>query len=153
VPSPDALHADLSSLDEPGEVSVHGVAFTIPTSADSGGRLDEGGTVTWRRLDLPALRATLPYPIHDVYLLEARDSVHPRLPMRLEPPPLDDGPHLSYAIQWFAFAITALVVGWILASRTEGQRGRGAATSAPPPSTAAARPAASSPPPPPAASP
>jgi surfeit locus 1 family protein len=120
VPSPDALHAELSSLDEPGEVSVHGIAFTIPASADSGGRLDEGGTVTWRRLDLPALRATVPYPIHDVYLLEARDSVHPRLPMRLEPPPLDDGPHLSYAIQWFSFAITGLTVGSLLAFRKGG---------------------------------
>jgi surfeit locus 1 family protein len=121
VPSPDALHADLSRLDEPGEVTVHGVAFTIPTSDDSGGRLDEAGTVTWRRLDLAALRASLPYPIHDVYLVEARDSTHPPLPIRLEPPPLDDGPHLSYAIQWFAFAITGLTVGGLLAFRTDGR--------------------------------
>jgi len=124
VPSPDAVHADLAGLDEPGEVSVHGIAFTIPTSADSGGRLDDQGTITWRRLDLGSLRARLPYPIYDVYLIEARDSVHPPLPMRLEPPPLDDGPHLSYAIQWFAFAVTGLTVGSLLAFR-EGERADG----------------------------
>jgi len=28
---------------------------------------------------------------------------------RLTVPPLDEGPHLSYAIQWFAFATVALV--------------------------------------------
>lgn len=126
VPSADAVHADLAGLDEPGELNIHGVAFAIPVSSDSGGRLKDAGNVTWRRLDLTAVRSRLPYPIYDSYLIEARDSVHPPLPMRLEPPPLDDGPHLSYAIQWFAFATTGLVVGGILASRTEGQRGRGA---------------------------
>jgi surfeit locus 1 family protein len=124
VPSPDAVHADLTGLDEPGAVRVHGVAFAIPTSADSGGRLDDQGTVTWRRLDLGSLRARIPYPIYGVYLIEARDSVHPPLPMRLEPPPLDDGPHLNYAIQWFAFAITGLTVGILLARRTDGQADR-----------------------------
>jgi surfeit locus 1 family protein len=31
-----------------------------------------------------------------------------RTPARIEPPPLDEGPHLSYAIQWFSFAAIAL---------------------------------------------
>ncbi len=123
VPAADAVHADLAGLDEPGEVTVHGVAFTIPTSADSGGRLDDQGTITWRRLDLAAVRARLPYPIFGVYLIEARDSAHPPLPMRLEPPPLDDGPHLSYAIQWFAFAVTGLTVGCLLAFQRGGPKG------------------------------
>jgi len=124
VPSADAVHADLTGLDEPGTVTVRGIAFTIPSSADSGGRLDDQGTVTWRRLDLAALRTRLPYPIQGAYLIEARDSVHPPLPIRLEPPPLDDGPHLSYAIQWFAFAVTGLTVGSLLAFREGGRAER-----------------------------
>jgi surfeit locus 1 family protein len=136
VPAADAVHADLAGLDEPGELTLHGVAFTIPISPDSGGRLEDEGQVTWRRLDLAALRASLPYPIYDSYLIEARDSIHPPLPIRLEPPPLDDGPHLSYAIQWFAFAITGLTVGCLLAFRP----------TAPPLSTAAPTLAASPPP-------
>jgi cytochrome oxidase assembly protein ShyY1 len=31
---------------------------------------------------------------------------------------LDDGPHLAYAIQWFAFAILALVFAGIMSRRT-----------------------------------
>jgi surfeit locus 1 family protein len=39
--------------------------------------------------------------------------------MRVPPPPLGDGPHLSYALQWFAFATVALVgyVAWLRAGR------------------------------------
>jgi len=33
-------------------------------------------------------------------------------------PPLDAGPHLSYAVQWFAFALIGLVGGVLLARRT-----------------------------------
>jgi cytochrome oxidase assembly protein ShyY1 len=36
-------------------------------------------------------------------------------PRRLEPQPLDDGPHLSYMLQWFAFAATALVFAGVIA--------------------------------------
>jgi len=32
-----------------------------------------------------------------------------RLPLTLPPPAFGDGPHLSYAIQWFAFAVISLV--------------------------------------------
>jgi surfeit locus 1 family protein len=35
-----------------------------------------------------------------------------RYPVRLDPPPLDEGPHLGYALQWFSFAIIG-VTGWI----------------------------------------
>jgi surfeit locus 1 family protein len=37
-----------------------------------------------------------------------------RVPVRVPPPALDDGPHLSYAVQWFAFAAIA-VLGPIIA--------------------------------------
>jgi cytochrome oxidase assembly protein ShyY1 len=29
-------------------------------------------------------------------------------PVRLDVPPLDEGPHMSYAFQWFAFATIAV---------------------------------------------
>ena len=37
-------------------------------------------------------------------------------PANVAPPVLDDGPHLSYTIQWFIFSICA-IVGWVLAVR------------------------------------
>jgi surfeit locus 1 family protein len=36
---------------------------------------------------------------------------------RLPPPALDEGPHLSYAIQWFSFAAIALIGGAAVAVR------------------------------------
>ena len=37
-------------------------------------------------------------------------------PVRLTLPQMDDGPHLNYAIQWFTFAVVALVgVGTLIA--------------------------------------
>jgi len=119
-PSPDATFADTDSLTEVGTVRVSGVALAIPVSSDSGGALVSNGRETWRRLDLASLRARIPYPLLDVYILQSPDSGLPRYPIRLQPAPLTDGPHLSYAIQWFAFAVIAVGGGFIFALRTKG---------------------------------
>lgn len=116
-PSPDATFAVTDSLNEPGIVRVEGVALVIPSSGDSGAPLVSNGKETWRRLDLPALRARIPYPLLEVYILQSPDSALPLYPRRLEPRPLDDGPHLSYAIQWFAFATIAAGGGVIFVLR------------------------------------
>jgi len=112
VPSADAVSADLTGLGAPGERSVTGVA--LPLTSGRGMPLERNGVTTWRRLDLDGIRARLPYPILDVVLVQAPDSSLPRFPRRIVPPALDDGPHRDYAIQWFAFAITALVVGAVI---------------------------------------
>lgn len=117
LPSPDATFADTDSLNEPGVVEVKGVALAIPVSADSGAPWVSNGKETWRRLDLAALRARIPYPLIGVYVLQSPDSGQPRYPRRLEPQPLNDGPHLSYAVQWFAFAAIAIGGGTIFAFR------------------------------------
>jgi surfeit locus 1 family protein len=113
VPSPDAvtIPARAASLNELGVQLVHGVALPLTATADSGAPLEHEGQTTWRRLDLAALRARLPYPILDVAIRQAPDSILPEMPRRLDPPALDEGPHLSYAIQWFAFAAIAVVFG------------------------------------------
>jgi surfeit locus 1 family protein len=121
VPSPDAVTVVTDSLHEPGEVRVEGIALSVP--AEGGAPLERGGETSWARLNLEPLRARLPYPISPVYLRQTPDSALPRFPRRLDPPPLDDGPHLSYAIQWFAFSIMAVVFG-IVVLRQTGQRGK-----------------------------
>jgi cytochrome oxidase assembly protein ShyY1 len=93
---------------------VRGLAAPIPRGG--GQRLEHAGGTTWARLDLEPLRARIPYPLLPVVLRQAPDSSLPRFPRRLEPPALDDGPHLGYAIQWFLFggmaaAFAVLVVG------------------------------------------
>jgi surfeit locus 1 family protein len=87
VYSPDAFHVDHSAYREPDTATVTGVALIPPR-----GRGDV------------AVTGLLPFVIQ----LEGRDPAR-GLPRRWPPPAFDDGPHLSYAIQWFSFAVIALV--------------------------------------------
>jgi surfeit locus 1 family protein len=126
LPAPDAVTANTSGLEEPGEVTVRGIAVPVPSGR--GEPVDHGGRRTWRRLDLAALRTTLPYEVLPVYVKQEPDSALPRFPRRLPLAPIDEGPHLSYAIQWFLFAglAAAFAVGVVgRAARAEkgGERG------------------------------
>jgi cytochrome oxidase assembly protein ShyY1 len=71
-----------------------------------------------RRIDLDALAPQLPAPLAPVYLdlIDANPAPTSTDPAPLPPPTLDEGPHLSYAVQWFIFAACVLV-GWLLAVR------------------------------------
>jgi surfeit locus 1 family protein len=115
VPSPDAFTVRPDSLREPGTALVEGIA--LPIDSGRGAPLQRATLITWSRLDRQALRDSLPYPLYPVYIRQSPDSGLPRVPRRLDPPSLDDGPHLSYAIQWFAFAAIALVFAGIMARR------------------------------------
>jgi len=115
VPSPDAFTVAPDSFAESGDVTVEGIA--LPLVDGHGAPVQHGRHTTWARLDGKALADSLPYPLSPVYLLQSPDSALPRFPRRLDPPSLDDGPHLSYAIQWFAFAVIALAFAGVFATR------------------------------------
>ena len=85
--SPDAFHVDHSLYHEPDTAEVTGMAMVPPRGR---GDVDVSGF--------------LPFVIQ----LEGRDP-EGGLPRRWPPPVFDNGPHLSYAIQWFSFALIALV--------------------------------------------
>lgn len=116
VATPDARTIDPAPFAEAGIQVVRGIAFQLPDSA-AGAPSEENGRLTWRRVDLRALRARLPYPVANFLVLQSPDSGLPSLPRRDQAPSLDDGPHLSYAVQWFSFSITALVVGALVGLR------------------------------------
>jgi len=81
VPSPDARHVDQTLYREADTATVEGLGVIPPP-----GR-------------------------HDLsFILQQSGTAAPRgLPRRWPPPALDDGPHLSYAIQWFSFAVIIVV--------------------------------------------
>jgi surfeit locus 1 family protein len=115
LPAPDALTVDARSAEEPGELTVRGIAVPVP--AGGGQPIEHRGTTTWRRLDLPAIRARLPYPVLPVYIRQTPDKGLPHFPRRLPPVPVDEGPHLSYAIQWFLFAALAAAFALLVVGR------------------------------------
>ena len=93
-------------------------------------------TVTgWYRLDIEAIGQTLPYTLLPVVLQltpgngKPLDADRPRspgfsdtLPHRIVPDiSFSEGNHLSYALQWFGFAITAAVVYVAVARRAESR--------------------------------
>jgi surfeit locus 1 family protein len=116
VPSPDAVRVDVDSLVEPGTVRVRGLAAAI---ASGGGQpVRHAAGTTWARLDLAALRQRLPYPVLPTVIRQTPDSTVPRLPRRLEPPALSEGPHLNSAIQWFLFAGMSAAFAVLVVGRT-----------------------------------
>jgi surfeit locus 1 family protein len=62
------------------------------------------------RLSYAVVAKALPYPVAPLYVVALGNGAPvPDQIARLTVPPLDEGPHLSYAIQWFGFATVALV--------------------------------------------
>ncbi len=113
IPSPDGISVpQLDSLGEPGLQTVSGIARTLPLRTGRGQPLARDGRMTWKELELEPVRGELPYPVMGI-LLFAAPGAGPAWPRRLEPPPLDDGPHFSYMLQWFGFAATAVVMALI----------------------------------------
>lgn len=102
-----------------GRVTVTGVL--LPTEGGDPGALGSGAQapVPVAKIDLRAIQAELPYRIEPVYLLLQQQvpAVSPA-PAPEVLPPLSEGPHLSYAIQWSIFAATALV-GFVILARSE----------------------------------
>ncbi|MET0144146.1 MAG: SURF1 family protein [Ilumatobacteraceae bacterium] len=87
-----------------------------------------------QRIDIPRLTAQLPGQPVDMYveLTQSRPAEAPPYPQPVAAPELTEGPHLSYAVQWFIFSV-AIVVGWVLAVRKSLSARRGGPPTARPP--------------------
>jgi surfeit locus 1 family protein len=80
-----------------------------------------------RALDSLAVARLVGAPILTYFIAQTSDSARsPARPVRLGEPVLSDGSHRSYAIQWFSFALIALV-GGVLLVREELVRRRASA--------------------------
>jgi surfeit locus 1 family protein len=91
--------------------------FPLADPAAASGRLGAARERAVRVLSIPAIARLLPYPVHALYLVARDSAAGDSVPVRLEPPVLSDGPHLSYAIQWFAFAAIAFIGAAVVVRR------------------------------------
>lgn len=113
VYAPDAVRADLAPWREADTVNAIGYALPLSVPYHGSPTLTERpGAYRW--LDLGALRTSIPYPVYPFSIVLEGDTTGNAVaaqhaPPRVPPPPLDEGPHRSYAIQWFSFAAIAIV--------------------------------------------
>jgi cytochrome oxidase assembly protein ShyY1 len=77
-----------------------------------------GILTTMARVDIPRIQQQIAYPIAAAYveMSASNPAQSGSLPTLVPLPELDDGPHLSYAVQWLIFSACA-VVGWFLVVR------------------------------------
>jgi len=119
VYSPDAQTVEVGQFGEPPHQLLNGYVEEFVTDGQGPSRAASNATA-FRRMDARELPKAFPYPIAMFYIVAQRDSSAapaPGAPVRLPPPSLDEGPHLNYAIQWFAFALIAIVGASVMIHR------------------------------------
>jgi surfeit locus 1 family protein len=109
----------------PGEVVVDGVARRSQEGA--GGPADpplagDERRDAWFRVATTQIQAQTGYPLLPIYLEQQPAPGDPELPRRIATSDLGAGPHLGYAIQWFAFAVI-LLVGYVAFTYQRLRRG------------------------------
>lgn len=108
IPESDADHATLPAYDEPGVVTVDGVA-ALPQVITRGGTAvqPDAPQAEWYRVDVAAIQNQLPYTLLPFYIIQAPSpGGDGSLPYRAIPEvDLSEGSHLSYAVQWLLFSL------------------------------------------------
>jgi cytochrome oxidase assembly protein ShyY1 len=102
-----------------GEVEI--VGRLRPSQERRRGQLSdpaEGDLTEVQRVDIDRLADQLPGSVAPMYveLVSSTPAETPPFPAPIELPELSEGPHLSYAVQWFIFSL-CVAVGWVLAVR------------------------------------
>jgi surfeit locus 1 family protein len=117
VYAPDGITIDEAKWREGDSVDANGFVETFPTQ----GPFDPPNPArprSMRRLNRPALAQLFPYPLANYYVVVTDSARMPTAPPRVEPAPLDEGPHRNYAIQWFSFAAISIIGMVIFLRRT-----------------------------------
>jgi len=94
------------------DVTVTGVLFASERKTIFAPSIAPTGRLTTiPRVDIPRIAKQLDYPVLPLYLrLERQSPAQSELPVPPGLPDLSEGPHLSYAVQWFIFASIATLV-------------------------------------------
>lgn len=127
--SPDARTVDFARWHEGDTLSVSGYAETwsqscgVEATRAVPATCGDSATRLLRRLDRAAAERFTGLRLAPYIVMQTSDSAlrADSVPVRVEPPVMDEGPHRGYAFQWFGFAIIALVGGVALARRERGR--------------------------------
>ncbi len=124
--------AEESATAPAGDVEI--VGRLRPSQERRRGQLSdpaEGDLTEVQRVDIDRLAGQLPGPVVPMFveLVSSAPAEVGPFPEPVQIPELDEGPHLSYAVQWFIFSV-CVAVGWVLAVR-HSLRSRTTARTAP----------------------
>jgi surfeit locus 1 family protein len=113
LPAGELAPENWSQYDVPGPVDVTGY-IKLSQTVDGAAQASVAPQAEWYRVDVEAIQAQMPYELLPIYLQQVPPvEGSTALPFRGElEPDLSEGPHLSYAIQWFIFT-TILGVGYV----------------------------------------
>ena len=123
LPLSESEPARLARLPSSGTIHVEGMLLPTqvePRWAFMADRVPGPGELrldAWRVLYIPGIQAQTPYPLLPLYLAADKspsDSPLPRPDVLID---LSEGPHLSYAVQWFAFCTIAWIGAAFFARR------------------------------------
>ncbi len=130
VPQVDFETGRLTQYNENGEVTVQGVILDSQTHSGLGNFRDPASNPGNRMnafyiANVARIDQEMPYPLLPVYIQQTPDPAWASLPYR-QPFSLvlSDGPHLSYAIQWFCFTLV-LGIGYPILVNKKGKRETG----------------------------
>lgn len=111
VPLEGSNYQSWASYPEPGVVTVRGVIRASQNKPDFGRRSDsvpapgEPPLKSWYFANVQGISRQMPYSLLPIYIQQAPEPAWTSLPYRTQPSlDLTEGPHQSYAIQWFTFA-------------------------------------------------
>lgn len=110
-----------AALPPAGPADVTGVLFPSQTRGRFGPREQPTGVLRRTfRIDLERLQRQLPYRVYPLYLhLVGQEPIQTLdYPVPVDLPKPDEGSHLSYMLQWFAFAMTAVITYGALIFKT-----------------------------------
>jgi surfeit locus 1 family protein len=116
LPTDQAGSEHWSKFERVGPTTVTGfiqLSQTLPGKArEKAPQVPAKPQSEWYRVDVEAIQAQMPYDLLSVYVLESpSEKGEVRLPYQVEPEfDLSSGSHLSYAIQWFIFALILGVI-------------------------------------------
>ncbi len=124
--APDGMSADLSRWREGDSVDATGFIETFQPGRGFAAA-SPGRARAYRWLDRAQIERDVEQPVSGFYVVLAPDSnseyvprpdrAESRIPPRVEPRSLDEGPHKSYAIQWFSFAAISIFGSLIFLKR------------------------------------
>jgi surfeit locus 1 family protein len=110
VYAPDGMTVDLIRWREGPQAQGRGFVETFPP-ARAGRNSSPTHSNAYRWLDRAELEKRFRYPLVPFYvvLTSPPPDSSKNVPPRLTVPPMDEGPHQSYAIQWFSFAAISII--------------------------------------------